>query len=183
MSNTEDQELIKRIAKGDMKSFEILLKKYEDLVFGVSLKLVRDRSKAEDMVQETWMKVVQHASQYSPYGSVKSWILQMNRNLILDYFREQKKWKNSDDIDEVEISDESADITEVMDSEEKQKSFQQAFAELEEREKMVLTMVIVEELGYSDIAQKLGLSIGAIKTIVFRAKNQMKEKLSKKEGL
>lgn len=183
MSNVEDQELIKKVANGDKKSFEVLLKKYGDLVFGVSLKLVRDLSKAEDMTQETWMKVIQHASKYSPYGSVKSWILQMNRNLILDYFREQKKWKDSDDIEELEISDENADINEIIDTDAKQKNFQKAFGELEERDKIILTMVIVEELGYSEIAQKIGLSVGAIKTIVLRAKNEMKEKLSKKEGL
>lgn len=184
MSNTEDQELIKKIAKGDKKAFELLLNKYADLLFGVSMKLVKDRSRAEDMTQETWMKVINKASQYSPYGSVKSWILQINRNLILDYFRDQKKWKDSEQIEDHEISDEAADITQLIESDEMQKQFQKLFSELDEREKMVLTLVIVEELSYSEIAQKLSLSVGAVKTIVFRAKNELKTKLlSKKEGL
>lgn len=179
MDKNEDYELIKLIAKGDSKAFESLLAKYEDLVFGLSMKLVKDRSKAEDMTQETWMKVIKNAAKYSPIGSVKSWILQINRNLIMDHFREQKKWKDSDDIEDHEISDDSLDVSENIDSDEKQKSFQVAFANLDERQKIVLTMVIVEELSYSEIAQKLGLSVGAIKTIVFRAKNELKEKLSK----
>ena len=122
MNVIEDQQLLDQIAKGNSKAFGLLLEKYQDLVYGLSLKMVKDKSVAEDMAQETWMKVVQNASQYSPYGSVKSWILQINRNLILDLFRDQKKWKDSDDIDELEISDESADITEVIDTEEKQKN-------------------------------------------------------------
>lgn len=177
MSKNEDHELIVRIAKGDKKAFELLLKKYEDLVFGVSMKLVKDRTKAEDMTQDTWMKVIKYSASYSPYGSVKSWILQINRNLIMDYYREQKKWKDSEDIETLEISDENADLSEALDTEEKQKSFQKAFADLDEREKIVLTMVIVEEFSYAEIAQKLSLSVGAIKTIVFRAKKILKEKI------
>jgi len=175
----QDQDLIKKIAKGDKKSFTILLEKYEDLVFGVSMKMIKDRSKAEDMTQETWMKVIKFAGSYSPIGSVKSWILQINRNLIIDHFREQKKWSTSEDIENFEISDESLDASELIDSDEKQKGFQAAFSSLDEREKLVLTMVIVEELSYSEIAQKLSLSIGAIKTIMFRAKQNLKEKLLK----
>ncbi len=178
-NNNQDQDLLKKIAKGDKKAFEILLKKYEDLVFGVSMKMVRDRIKAEDMTQETWMKVIKFSASYSPIGSVKSWILQINRNLIIDHFREQRKWANSDDIEAIEVSDESLDASELIDSEEKRKLFQHAFSELEEREKIVLTMVIVEELSYSEIAQKLSLSVGAIKTIMFRAKNNLKELLLK----
>ena len=178
-TNNQDQDLIKKIAKGDKKAFAILLEKYEDLVFGVSMKMIRDRVKAEDMTQETWMKVIKFSANYSPVGSVKSWILQINRNLIIDHFREQKKWADSEDIESIEVSDESLDASELIDSEEKRKRFQQAFSGLDEREKMVLTMVIVEELSYSEIAQKLKLSVGAIKTIMFRAKNNLKEKLSK----
>lgn len=178
-NNIQDQDLIKKIAKGDKKAFAVLLEKYEDLVFGVSMKMVKDRVKAEDMTQETWMKVIKYSSTYSAVGSVKSWILQINRNLIIDHFREQKKWADSDDIESIEVEDHGLDASELIDSEEKRRRFQNAFSVLEEREKIILTMVIVEELSYSEIAQKLKLSVGAIKTIMFRAKNTLKEILSK----
>lgn len=175
----QDQDLIKKIANGDKKAFTLLMEQYEDLVFGITMKMVKDRTKAEDMTQETWMKVIKFANTYSPVGSVKSWILQINRNLIIDHFREQKKWGFSEDIEAIEISDESLDPSEMLDSDEKQKKFQLAFNNLEEREKIVLTMVIVEELSYSEIAQKISLSVGAIKTIMFRAKQNLKEILLK----
>jgi RNA polymerase sigma factor (sigma-70 family) len=181
MSQNQDQDLIKRIAKGDKKAFEELLIKYEDLVFGVTMKLVKDRTKAEDFTQETWMKVIKSSARYSPYGSVKSWILQINRNLIMDHFRDQKKWKDTEDIEDVQISDDHLDASEMMSTEEDQRNFQKLFATLDERDKVVLTMVLVEELSYAEIAQKINLSVGAIKTIVFRAKKMLKEKLTGKE--
>lgn len=179
MSQKQDQDLIQRIAKGDKKAFVLLLEKYEDLVFGISMKMIKDRTKAEDFTQETWIKVIQHSAKYSPVGSVKSWILQINRNLIIDHFREQKKWNDSEDIETIEVSDDALNASELIDSEEKKKVFQTAFSQLEEREKLVLTMIIVEELSYAEIGQKLSLSIGAIKTIMFRAKQHLKEKLEK----
>ena len=72
MSVTEDQQLLSQIAKGNSKAFGLLLEKYQDLVYGLSLKMVKDQSVAEDMTQETWMKVIKNADRYSPIGSVKS---------------------------------------------------------------------------------------------------------------
>lgn len=177
--NLQDQDLIKKIANGNEKSFTVLLEKYEDLVFGISVKMIKDRIKAEDITQETWMKVIKYSKSYSPNGSVKSWILQINRNLIIDYFRTQKKWIDSDDIESIEISDESLSALNLIESEEKTENFLQAFNSLEEREKVILTMVIIEEFSYSEISHKLSLSLGAIKTIVFRAKKNLKSNLLK----
>jgi RNA polymerase sigma factor (sigma-70 family) len=182
MNSIEDQRLIVKISQGDNKAFELLLGKYQNLIFGLSLKLVKDKAIAEDLTQETWMKIIKFAHQYSPIGSVKSWILQIHRNLVFDYFRDQKKWKDNADIDDIDIADDSENAFEIMDSQEKQATFQKIFYDLEERDKLVLTMVVVEELSYSEISKALSLTIASIKTIVFRAKNKLKEKLAESNG-
>ncbi|OFZ28394.1 MAG: hypothetical protein A2622_04655 [Bdellovibrionales bacterium RIFCSPHIGHO2_01_FULL_40_29] len=176
MNDVTDHELIKRIAHGDSKSFESLLDRYGDLVYGCSLKLIKDKQKAEDMAQETWLKIIKNANSYSPMGSVKSWILQINRNLIIDEFRSQNKWNQSEDINEVEISDVALNSDEVLADYEDKEKLKKVFIDLEPREKLVLTMVLVEELSHAEIAQKLNLSITLIKTIIFRAKKSIKEK-------
>ena len=109
MKQITDQDLIKKIAKGDSKAFESLFNKYGDLVYGVSCKLIKDRAKAEDMTQTTWIKVLTESknftADYTSKNSVKAWIMKINRNLIIDQFRSEKKW-NSVDIDETpELSD------------------------------------------------------------------------------
>lgn len=173
MNTKEDQELVDQIAKGNSKAFRLLLEKHQDLVYGLSLKMVKDKSIAEDITQETWMKVIKNADRYSPIGSVKSWILQIHRNLIIDYFRQNKKWKITENIEEIEISDDSESAFESLESHEQRSAFDKVFSLLEERDKIVLTLVIVEELSYAEISKELGLSIGNIKTIVFRAKKEL----------
>ncbi len=177
MSVIEDQQLLNQIAKGNSEAFGLLLEKYQDLVYGLSLKMVKDKSVAEDMTQETWMKVIKNADRYSPIGSVKSWILQIHRNLVMDYFRQNKRWKNNEDIEEIEISDDSESAFESLQSHEQKSAFDKVFSLLEERDKIVLTLVIVEELSYAEISKELGLSVGSIKTIVFRAKKELQTQM------
>ena len=182
MDIKEDQQLIQQIARGDSKAFGLLLEKYQDLVYGLSLKMVKEKSIAEDMTQETWMKVIKNAEKYSPVGSVKSWILQIHRNLVMDYFRQSKKWKNNEDIEDIEISDDAENAFESIQSQEQKSAFDQVFSALEERDKIVLTLVIVEELSYAEISKELGLSVGSIKTIVFRAKKELQTQLQSIRG-
>lgn len=184
--SNSDQDLIKKIAKGDTKAFESLFNKYEDLVYGVSCKLIKDRAKAEDMTQTTWIKVLTESknftADYTSKNSVKAWIMKINRNLIIDQFRSEKKWA-SVDIDETpEISDDhDIQLDQMIDLEQKEK-FTQLFMKLEEREKVVLTMVLVDERNYAEIARELNLSVGAIKTIVFRAKTKLSDLIKASEG-
>ena len=178
MNEKNDQALLKKIADGDSKSFESLLDKYGDLVYGCSLKLIKDRQKAEDMAQETWMKIIKYAHSYAPTGTVKSWILQINRNIIIDYFRAENKWDQTVDIAHIEIVDPAQGSDQLLAGYEDTEKFKKVFSDLEPREKLILTMVLVEELTYVEISQKLNLSLTLIKTIVHRAKKSIKNKWS-----
>jgi RNA polymerase sigma factor (sigma-70 family) len=182
MDLKDEQRLLTEISNGNSEAFVQLMKKYQDLVYGMSLKMVKDRSVAEDLTQETWMRVIKKADQYSPVGSVKSWILQIQRNLTIDYFRANKKWAKNEDIDDVELIDDTESIDDIISNLEQRSDFDVVFSKLEGRDKIILTLVIVEELSYSEISRELNLSIGNIKTIVFRAKKELKANLLLNRG-
>lgn len=177
MSNEQDQQILNKIAKGDSKSFESLLLKYQDLVYGYCMKMLKDKQKAEDCTQETWMKVIRNANQYKPTGSVKSWIMSISRNLVIDEFRSQKKWTDLDDAEWNSIEDTQEDIESLFQSNQKNDQFKQAFSELPENQRVVLTMVLVEELSQSEVAVKLNTSVGAVKASLFRARETLKKKV------
>ena len=177
MSNENDQQILNKVANGDSKSFESLLLKYQDLVFGYCMKMLKDKQKAEDCTQETWMKVIRNANQYKPTGSVKSWIMSISRNLIIDEFRSQKKWTDLDDAEWNSIEDTQEDIETLFEANQKNEQFKQAFSELPENQKVVLTMVLVEELSQSEVAVKLSTSVGAVKASLFRARETLKKKV------
>lgn len=177
MKNVKDHDLIKKIAKGDTKAFESLFKKYGDLVFGVSKKLTRNQAKAEDMTQQTWIKVLTESKNFSPDftspNAVKAWIMRINRNLIIDQFRHEKRWSSVDIDENAEIADSSDTQLNSLITEEQKEQFNAAFANLDERERVILTMSLVDEKQYSEIAKELSISVASIKTIVFRAKSKL----------
>lgn len=177
MSNEQDQQILNKVANGDSKSFESLLHKYQDLVYGYCMKMLKDKSKAEDCTQETWMKVIRNAHQYKPTGSVKSWIMSISRNLVIDEFRSQKKWTDLDEAQWNSIEDTQEDIESLFQSNQKNEQFKEAFSELPENQKIVLTMVLVEELSQSEVAVKLQTSVGAVKASLFRARESLKKKV------
>lgn len=177
MKNVTDHELIRKIAKGDSKAFESLFNKYGNLVFGVSKKLTKNQAKAEDMTQQTWIKVLTESKNFSPDftspNAVKAWIMRINRNLIIDQFRHEKRWSSVDIDEDVELADDSDTQLDSLITEEQRSQFSVAFADLDERERVVLTMSLVDEKQYAEIAKELSISVASIKTIVFRAKSKL----------
>lgn len=175
MDTLDDQKLIEAINKGDKKAFEILYNKYSSLVFGLSVKILKNIPMAEDMAQNTWIKIATHSNSYSPVGSVKSWILQINRNLILDELRRSKKWKYDEEIDQLDVVDESESVIDQLVSKLEKQLFDKAFSELDPQTQLVLSALIIEDKSYAEIAKVTGLTVANIKTLVFRGKNKMVE--------
>lgn len=175
MNHNEDLQLLKRIAERNHEAFGLLLAKYQSLVFGYCLKMLKDRQRTEDLVQETWIKVATNAENFRPIGSVKSWILSMARNLIIDEFRANKKWVDLSDEAWGSIEDPQPSVESLFYDQQNNEIFQKAFVELPENQKVVLTMILVEELSQSEVAVKLGTSVGAVKALLFRARENLKK--------
>ncbi len=182
MTELDDSTLLKKIANGDSKSFEPLFRKHQNLVYGYSMKMLKDSPKAEDITQETWMKVIKNASTFKGKESAASWIVSIARNLIIDQFRAQKKWADFSDEDWSSIPDPTPDIEKMFMQEDFDLSLKTAFDELPENQKVILAMVLIEELSQSEIAERLQISVGAVKSTVFRAKENLKSYFQKKEG-
>lgn len=180
MANEQDLVLIKRISEGDSKSFESLMLKYQKLVFGYSVKMLKNKQKAEDITQEAWMRVIKNSQNFKQTGSVKAWILSITRNLVVDEFRQNKKWIDLDDENWAAIEDPQDDLEKMFSDGERYAALTKAFSELPENQKIILSMILIEEMNQSEVAVKLGISVGAVKTSLFRAREQLKKNL---EGL
>lgn len=177
MSNEQDVVTLKMIANGDSKAFESLLYKYQSLVYGYCMKMLKNKQKAEDITQETWIRVLRHAHTYKPTGSAKSWIMSISRNLVMDEFRSTKKWVDLEDHVWNSIEDTQADIEKLFHENELNEKLNQAFAELPENQKIILTMVLIEELSQAEVAKNLNTSVGAVKASLFRSRENLKKQM------
>jgi RNA polymerase sigma-70 factor, ECF subfamily len=158
---TSDGELIQRAADGDRSAFEDLYRRYARPVFGLALRRLGDRGRAEDAVQETFTSIWRSAASYRPdRGPGVPWVYAVARNAIVDRARSRTEIP-------AEIPDEPAREDGPGDRAEQswvQWRVHAALEELPEREREVLKLAYWSGLSQSEVADFLGIPLGTVKT-------------------
>ena len=156
-----DSDLITRIARGDTEAFEDLYRRYSRSVFGLALRRLRDRERAEDAVQETFTSIWRSARSYRPdRGPAAPWLYAVARNAIVDRAR------STVDV----VPDPPDEASRETGPAEKAEAgwvawrVHRAFAELPEHERAVLELAYWGEMSQSEIADFLGVPLGTVKT-------------------
>jgi RNA polymerase sigma-70 factor, ECF subfamily len=156
-----DAELIERTGAGDREAFEKLYKRYARPVFGLALRRLGDRGRAEEALQETFTSVWRSARTYKPErGPGAPWLYGVARNAIVDRTRVRSE-------PPTEIPDEPS--LEVGPEEQAEGSWtawrvHRALERLPEREREVIALAYWSDLSQSEVAQQLGIPLGTVKT-------------------
>lgn len=190
MNNT-DEELIKKIANGDRVAFATLLEKYKSMVFGFSVRMINDRTVAEEIAQETWMRVIEHADSFQGRSKVTSWILAICRNLALDELKKQNHHQSIDDDGNGNSTDNLADkelsalvdeqplAEQLITTQQDVQKLKFLIAELPDKQRVALVMAMSDdEVPQSELAQHMGITVNAFKVLVHKAKENIKTKWS-----
>jgi len=173
MKNTTDEELIQKTAHGDSKGFEALLGRYQKSVFGLCQRLLRSDMLAEEMAQETWIRVVRAAPQFEARGSAKSWILTIAKNQCLNLI-EKRGWEESlPEGGEEQIVDPSENLEILLSQKNEKQRLLQAIDQLPDRQRAALVLWMQEEKSYEELAVDLKTHVGALKVLLFRAKENL----------
>ena len=158
---TSDDELIQRAATGDRSAFEDLYRRYARPVFGLALRRLGDRGRAEDAVQETFASIWRSAGSYKPdRGPGAPWLYAVARNAIVDRARARTDLP-------AEIPDEpSHDAGPAEQAEQGYVAWRihRALEELPEREREVIGLAYWSGLSQSEVAEFLGIPLGTVKT-------------------
>ena len=156
-----DSELLVRVASHDREAFEQLYHRYVRSVFGLALRRLRDRQRAEDAVQETFSAVWRSAGSYKPErGPAAPWLYAVARNAIVDRLRARTDTPG-------ELPETAS--TEPGPAERAESSYvtwrvQRAMEELPEREREVLELAYWSEMSQSEVAGYLNIPLGTVKT-------------------
>lgn len=172
-----DHELIQKVAKGDSGAFTNLLGRYKGQVYGTCYYILGDKSLAEDLSQETWIRVVKAASEYQPSAPLLAWILRIARNACFNELRHRKRWTELTQENAEKIPDEAISITDLLEDAENESKLKKAILELSPQQKLALMMVVQEEKSHAEIAQEIGCSVGAVKVLLFRARESLRKKM------
>src|SRR5690348_6700896 len=159
--STTDGELIQRAAGGDRSAFELLYQRYARPVFGLALRRLGDRGRAEDAVQETFASIWRSAASYKPErGPGAPWLYAVARNAIVDRARSRSDVPS-------DIPVEPANEPGLGDrAEQSWVSWRvhRALEELPEREREVISLAYWSGLSQSEVAEFLGIPLGTVKT-------------------
>ena len=160
-SEVSDGELITRVGSGDRKAFEALYLRYSRPVFGLALRRLGDRGRAEEAVQETFASVWRAAGSYRPErGPGAPWLYAVARNAIVDNGRARRE-------PPVEGVEEKADIDTPAERAESgwvAWRVHAALGDLPDSERVVLELAYWGERSQSEIAEFLGIPLGTVKT-------------------
>ncbi len=166
-----DKELVKHYIKGNENSFEVLLSRHKDKVFNYIKMMVKDVDVANDIFQDTFIKVIQtlKKGKYNEEGKFLPWVMRIAHNLIIDHFRKAKKMpkaniyaSNGEDEDFdifsiLRLDDQNVEDRIVMDQ--VFRDVKKLLDYLPEEQREVVVMRHYQDMSFKDISEKTGVSI------------------------
>lgn len=167
-NQVDDRILIRKYITGDEKSFETLLNRYKDRVYSYIFMIVKDHELADDIFQDTFVKVIKTLKKgtYNEEGKFLPWTMRIAHNLSIDHFRRQKKMplvRENSGKDEFNIFSvlkmSDPNVEDVMIKEQIESDVVKLVNHLPEEQKSVLYMRIFQEMSFKDIAEKEDISI------------------------
>lgn len=170
-----DEELILLVAEKDETAFEILVDRYMKDIHGFAYRFCQDRATAEDLTQDTFLRVWQRASTWIP-GKVRftTWIHQITRNLCIDRYR-----KNEPEfVDEQALENIPSVMSTTVDSNLIDAQIQKSVAALPERQRTAFLFCQVQGWSQTDAAAVLGVTVEAVEGLLARARRTLRKRLT-----
>lgn len=170
-----DQYYINLILNGDTNAFHILVDRYKDLVYSLSLRMLKNREEAEEVSQDTFVKVFKSLPRFKGDSKFSTWIYKIAYNTCLDRLKKNKKFYNDVPIDEftehqVRTID---DALENLEAKEREQAIQDCISLLPNEDGFLLTLYYFEEQSLDDISKVMGLTPNNVKVKLFRSRKKL----------
>jgi len=160
-----DAALVRDYMDGDENALSVLIKRHQSKIFGFIYSKVTDRDIADDIFQDTFIKVIKtlKSNSYNEEGKFLPWVMRISHNLIVDHFRRNKKMPMYRETEEFSIfsimTDNSPNVENRIITEQVENDLQRIIEQLPDDQKEVLQMRIYQDLSFKEIADLTGVSI------------------------
>jgi len=173
-----DADLMDGIVAADQSSLSALYDRHHQVAFRVALRIVHDRGRAEDAVQEAFLSVWRKAGSYSPgRGSVKSWILGIVRNRAIDILRAQRQSGADDEALLLSLRDSSPAVLDQVVARLDGETVRSAIDRLPPLQRQAISIAYLEGRSHAEIAAKTGLPLGTVHGRIRLGMRRMKAQL------
>lgn len=183
VADRQDIAWMNCVKQGDMGAFECLVEAHQAKVIGTIAKMLGDTSDAEDIAQQVFIRVWNSASRYEPSAKFTTWLFTITRNLAFNELRRRKRHPATSLQSEVEerafqLQDTRNKLpSHVMMEEEMQAAIQKAIDALPQVQRMAVILRRYQDVSYEEIGKILELSVPAVKSVLFRARTELRERL------
>ncbi len=182
-SRLSDEDLIEKFQNGDLYAFDLIVKRYKNQLLNFVYRFLGNAEEAEDLVQETFLRVYRNRKAYQKVAKFSTWIYTIAGNLAKTELRKRKRRKffsisdlgyNEKDYD---ISDDAFNPEKDVDGRMKEEIIHREIDELSPKFREVILLRDVQQLSYEEISQIVNIPLGTVKSRVNRGRLKLQEKL------
>lgn len=180
MSEQNEKQAILKAQQGDAQAFSVLVNEHQLFLYNLALRATSHPQEAQDLSQEAFIRAWRALPNFRGQSSFRTWLYRILINLCYDRYPKLKRDLETISLDANEYDPPQDFFMEQhLDQKEIQQCIHQSMKELPETYRMVLLMRYQQDLSYKEIAAILNIPMGTVKTVIFRAKAQLKENLLK----
>ena len=189
-SEVSDQQVVVYAQQGREDAYRELISRYERPVFSLIFRMVRDKETAEDLAQETFIKVLNNIDRYLPEFKFSSWLFKIANNITIDFLRRRQIDTISIEGAPDAVTAESKRATAIalasggesplqeLESKELGEQIERAIGKLRPEYRACILLRHVEDYSYDEIAEIVKLPLGTVKTYIHRARAELREHLA-----
>lgn len=191
MGEVADEELVRRVQRGDKKAFDLLVLKYQNRIIQLINRYVRDPYEAQDIAQETFIKAYRALGSFRGDSAFYTWIYRIAINTAKNHLAARSRRPTDDEI-EVEVAEQFESENSLRDqetpegvllSEELGQTIQLALEELPNELRTAITLREMDGLSYDEIAEVMECPVGTVRSRIFRAREAIDKKIRSLNGL
>ncbi|WP_110931341.1 RNA polymerase sigma factor [Paenibacillus bouchesdurhonensis] len=179
-----DQQLTERTAMGEQEAFELLVTRYHGPLLNFVTQQLKDRGKAEDIVQETFIRLIRHLRQYGGMEQLRAWLYKVAMNLCRDYWRSAAYRSEHTAAEEMpENADPAPGAQEMLERQETAKQIAATLEYLPDVQQEVVRMRFFHDLKLQEIAELMEIPLSSVKSHLYGALRKLKRMLAKDSEL
>ena len=166
-----DESLMEAVKNGDLQQASLLFDRYHKRLFNFLAKMTMERTIAEDLTQNVFLRMLKYKNSYREGAKFQSWIYQMARNVFVDHYQESK---NKNGFVKMETLPDRID-EDYQDAEQQEKVLHQSLQRLPDEQRELLVLTRFQHMKYEEVAEIMNTSVANIKVKVHRAINKLRE--------
>ena len=182
-STADPNALIERCLQGDQQAWEAIVRLYWRRVFNVAYKFVGRHDEAEDLTQDVFLKIFKSLATFDRRANFQTWLVSVSRNLCIDHYRSVRKERETidRDVNADDLSPVSAEVSPHVALERRDLALElrRALDELPEALRTAVVMRDIQELSYQEIADRLRLPEGTVKSRINRGRHELARQITR----